>query len=85
MRDSTLAGYGIVDEVAKRRRPCEGFFPYKPGYSPSEHRALQEKKQEPLWYPLALKFEGAFQNVRRNVTMFRSDDLEPPRGASRTR
>lgn len=45
VRDSERAGYGIIDEVVKRRRPCEGFFPYKPGYSPSEHRALQENKQ----------------------------------------
>jgi hypothetical protein len=46
VREATLPGYGIFDEVVKRRRPCEGFFPYRPGYSPSEHRTLQEKKHD---------------------------------------
>jgi hypothetical protein len=45
VRDPTIP-YGISMEVNKRRRPCKGFFPYKPGYSPLEHRTLQEKKHE---------------------------------------
>jgi hypothetical protein len=39
-------GEEILLEVAKRRRPCEGFLKYKPGYSPLDHRALLEKKQD---------------------------------------
>jgi len=46
VRESTLDAFGIPAEVTKRRRPCKGFFPYRPGYSPVEHRALQEKKQD---------------------------------------
>jgi len=37
---------GIFSEIEKRRRPCKGFFPYRPGYSPPEHRGLQERKLE---------------------------------------
>lgn len=35
----------VLDEVTKRRRPCEGFFRYRPGYSPLDHRGLLEKEQ----------------------------------------
>jgi hypothetical protein len=48
VRDPERFGYGIVEEVTVRRRPCEGFFRYRPGYSPLEHRTLQEKKHERL-------------------------------------
>ena len=37
--------FEIAEQVNKERN-CEGFFPYHPGYSPLEHRALVEKKQE---------------------------------------
>lgn len=37
---------GLQDELAKDRTSCEEFFPHRPGYSPDEHRALQEKEKE---------------------------------------
>ena len=43
--DSDLLGEDIFNELLKRRPPCKGFFPYRPGYSPSEHLALQDSKQ----------------------------------------
>jgi hypothetical protein len=39
-------GHEVLLEIAKRRRPCEGFLKYKPGYSPLDHRGLLEKKQD---------------------------------------
>lgn len=39
-------GDDVLREVAKRRRPCEGFLKYKPGYTPLDHRGLLEKKQD---------------------------------------
>jgi hypothetical protein len=39
-------GDEVLREVAKRRRPCEGFLKYRPGYSPLDHRGLLEKKQD---------------------------------------
>jgi hypothetical protein len=37
---------GIFDELQRRRRPCVGFLLYRPGRSPLEHRALEDKKRE---------------------------------------
>ncbi|MFZ1006143.1 MAG: hypothetical protein WAN65_04870 [Candidatus Sulfotelmatobacter sp.] len=39
-------GHEVLLEVVKRRRPCEGFIKYRPGYSPLDHRGLLEKKQD---------------------------------------
>lgn len=37
---------GVFEEVQKKRRPCEGFLRYRPGWSPSEHRDLLQSKLE---------------------------------------
>lgn len=37
---------GLFEEVQKKRRPCEGFLAYRPGWSPSEHRDLLQTKLE---------------------------------------
>jgi hypothetical protein len=37
---------GLFDELHRRRRPCVGFLQYRPGRSPLEHRALEDKKRE---------------------------------------
>ena len=37
---------GLFGEVQKKRRPCEGFLRYRPGWSPREHRDLLQSKLE---------------------------------------
>lgn len=37
---------GVFAELEKRRRPCEGFFRYRPGCSPSGHQDLVASKQQ---------------------------------------
>ncbi|MFH1595522.1 MAG: hypothetical protein ABIG94_04015, partial [Pseudomonadota bacterium] len=37
---------GIFDEVQKQRRNCQGFFPYRPGWSPTGHKDLLQKRLE---------------------------------------
>jgi len=37
---------GLFDEVNKKRRPCEGFLRYRPGWTPSGHRTLLQNKLE---------------------------------------
>jgi len=37
---------GLFEEVQKKRRPCDGFLRYRPGWSPSEHRNLLQGKLE---------------------------------------
>jgi hypothetical protein len=37
---------GLFEEVQKKRRPCEGFLRYRPGWSPTEHRVLFQSKLE---------------------------------------
>ena len=44
LRNFENARDGIFTELHKRRRPCEGFLRYRPGWSPSEHRDLLQTK-----------------------------------------
>ncbi len=34
----------FFDELQKKRRPCEGYLKYRPGWSPAEHKELLQKR-----------------------------------------
>lgn len=35
---------GLFEEIQQRRRPCEGFLRYRPGWSPDEHKELLQAR-----------------------------------------
>lgn len=37
---------GVRDEISRSRRECDGFYAYRPGWSPAGHRELLLKFQE---------------------------------------